>query len=121
MQEASLDDFLARSNPAVRGLVLKTRELILSAFPAALEMVDMPSNIIAYGTGRKYADLVCAIAPFASHVNLMFSRGATLPDPEGLLQGSGKRARHVKISTLADLEHPGVLTLLENAIHFESR
>lgn len=119
MQEASLEEFLAQYSPAVRELVLKTRALILSAYPGALEMVDPPSKIIAYGRGPKYAELVCAIAPFASHVNLMFSRGAVLPDPDELLQGSGKRARHVKIATLADLEQPGLRALLEAAIHFE--
>lgn len=43
-------------------------------------MVDTPSKIVAYGASVKYADLVCAIAPYPRDVNLMFSRGrACLP------------------------------------------
>jgi hypothetical protein len=34
---------------------------------------------------------------FASHVNVGFFHGATLPDPAGLLQGTGKFMRHVKL------------------------
>jgi hypothetical protein len=34
---------------------------------------------------------------FAKHVNVGFFQGATLPDPAGLLQGSGKYMRHVKL------------------------
>ena len=34
---------------------------------------------------------------FTAHVNLGFYQGADLPDPAGLLEGSGKRMRHVKI------------------------
>jgi len=34
---------------------------------------------------------------FASHVNVGFFRGATLPDPAHLLQGAGKFMRHVKL------------------------
>jgi hypothetical protein len=34
---------------------------------------------------------------FTSHVNVGFFRGATLPDPERLLQGDGKYMRHVKL------------------------
>lgn len=34
---------------------------------------------------------------FASHVNVGFFQGAALPDPAGLLQGSGKHMRHVKL------------------------
>ncbi|MFO0817996.1 MAG: DUF1801 domain-containing protein [Pirellulales bacterium] len=38
---------------------------------------------------------------FTKHVNVGFFQGASLPDPTGLLQGSGKYMRHVKL-------HPGV-------------
>ena len=34
---------------------------------------------------------------FSAHVNVGFFRGATLDDPAGLLQGTGKRMRHVKV------------------------
>lgn len=34
---------------------------------------------------------------FTAHVNVGFFRGADLPDPAGLLEGSGKRMRHVKL------------------------
>jgi hypothetical protein len=37
---------------------------------------------------------------FTSHVNVGFFHGAQLADPAGLLAGSGKRMRHVKL-------HPG--------------
>jgi hypothetical protein len=35
---------------------------------------------------------------FKSHVNVGFFQGAALADPAGLLEGSGKRMRHVKLS-----------------------
>jgi hypothetical protein len=34
---------------------------------------------------------------FRSHVNVGFFQGAALPDPAGLLEGTGKRMRHVKL------------------------
>jgi hypothetical protein len=34
---------------------------------------------------------------FSAHANVGFFYGAALPDPAGLLQGSGKRMRHVKL------------------------
>ncbi len=40
---------------------------------------------------------------FAAHVNVGFFHGATLPDPAGLLRGSGKFMRHVKL-------RPGTVT-----------
>ena len=109
------DDFMASYSPEVRALAKKARRLIMSVMPSAIEQVDPPSKIIAYGFDRTYAGLVCAIAPFTAHVNLMFSRGAELPDPAGLLEGTGKRARHVRLNTLADLDNPAVRALLETA------
>lgn len=35
---------------------------------------------------------------FASHVNVGFFHGASLPDPAGLLHGKGKFMRHVKLT-----------------------
>lgn len=37
------------------------------------------------------------VAAYSSHVNVGFFQGATLPDPAGLLQGSGRFMRHVKL------------------------
>jgi hypothetical protein len=34
---------------------------------------------------------------FANHVNVGFFHGASLPDPAGLLEGTGKYMRHVKV------------------------
>lgn len=34
---------------------------------------------------------------FTDHVNVGFFFGARLPDPAGLLEGTGKRGRHVKL------------------------
>ena len=37
------------------------------------------------------------VAAFSAHVNIGFFHGADLPDPAGLLTGSGKRMRHAKL------------------------
>ena len=34
---------------------------------------------------------------FSAHASVGFFHGASLPDPSGLLQGDGKRMRHVKL------------------------
>ncbi len=110
-----LAQFLSQYTPEVRDLAMRIRALVLDALPAAIEIVDPPSRIVAYGFGSRYADLVCAIQPHKSHTNLIFSKGAALPDPHGLLTGAGRRARHVKIEKVADIERPGLRALIEAA------
>lgn len=116
MSNTSLDAFLVQYSSQVQELVRQLRILVLEVFPDAIEQVDPPTKIIAYGFGVGYAQLVCAIAPYKSYTNLMFSQGASLPDPESLLQGSGKRARHVKISSTDDIANPALRALLVSAV-----
>jgi hypothetical protein len=111
-----LENFLSGYPPEVQGLIRQVREFVLEAYPTALEQVDMPSRIIAYGKDRTYRDMVCAIAPQRKYVNLMFARGTELTDAEKILEGTGKRARHVKIRSDADINRPAVRDLLREAV-----
>ena len=49
---------------------------------------------------------------FTSHVNVGFFHGAALPDPVGLLQGSGKFMRHVKLRPGAAINAAALRTLV---------
>lgn len=52
---------------------------------------------------------------FASHVNVGFFQGASLPDPARLLQGSGKFMRHVKLRAGAEIDTAALARLIEAA------
>jgi hypothetical protein len=111
-----LDAMLAPSRPEVRELALGLRALVQGLFPEAIEQLDQPARLIGYGFDRSYKGLVCAIALQSTYVNLMFARGAELTDPDRLLVGTGKRARHVKIRRPEDIGMPAVQVLIEHAI-----
>ena len=113
---SELEQFLAPYTPAVQVLALKLRALIREVMPEAIEQLDPPAHLIGYGLDRTYKGLICGITLHKAHINLMFARGTELPDPEGLLVGTGKRARHVPIRQEADLERPGVRRLLVAAL-----
>jgi len=52
---------------------------------------------------------------FNSHVNVGFFHGAVLEDPTGLLEGSGKRMRHVKLKPGPVLNAAALCGLIEAA------
>ncbi|MCK5943651.1 MAG: DUF1801 domain-containing protein [Planctomycetes bacterium] len=52
---------------------------------------------------------------YTAHVNVGFFRGAELPDPERLLQGTGKRMRHVKLRPDAPPDTAALRALLRAA------
>lgn len=51
----------------------------------------------------------------ATHVNVGFYRGAELPDPAGLLLGTGKRMRHVKLAAGSEVDEDALEELIEAA------
>ena len=52
---------------------------------------------------------------FTAHVNVGFFRGAELHDPKGLLVGSGKVMRHVKLRPDGDVDAMALLRLIITA------
>jgi hypothetical protein len=115
MDQQLLLDFMGQYTLEVQELIYKIRTLISSQLPGATEIVDNPSKIIAYGYSPKYKDLVCAIAPYQGYLNLIFAKGSLLSDPDKILTGTGKRARHVKIRVLEDVEKPALAALIREA------
>jgi len=64
-----------------------------------------------------YKGLILAVTPHQRHVNLVFAKGVELTqhDSGGLLEGTGKVARHVKIRSADRLEEPAVRALIARA------
>jgi hypothetical protein len=52
---------------------------------------------------------------FTSHVNVGFFQGAALPDPAGLLQGTGKFMRHVKLRPGTPINDEALSRLIQTA------
>jgi hypothetical protein len=52
---------------------------------------------------------------FRAHVNVGFFRGAEIADPDGLLEGTGKFMRHVKLRPESDIDAGALMNLIETA------
>lgn len=52
---------------------------------------------------------------FRAHVNVGFFRGAEIADPEGLLEGTGRFMRHVKLSPGREVDTAALAKLIETA------
>ena len=55
---------------------------------------------------------------YDGHVSLELAKGAKLSDPLGVLEGSGKQRRHIKLRALADVAGKGCGGYLDQAIAF---
>jgi hypothetical protein len=108
-------ELLAKATPEARPLIEDARLLIKRVIPQATEQVHMGWGVINYLAGSKTSDMVVAIAPHWTYINIQFADGAHLPDPGNKLEGTGKNMRHVKIRDNEDLQSPDVRALLMEA------
>lgn len=108
-----LDKFLLSYPVDIARLASLASMFIHHVMPDAKVQVDPSANLVAFGLDNTYKGLICSVTIHKNHINLMFAQGIKLFDPEGLLSGTGRKARHVHIESESELKLPGVRTLLE--------
>ena len=103
--------------PKVQEVGWAARALIFDVLPQTVEVPWPQQKAIGYGTGpKKMTEHFSWIAPAKAHITFGFYYGAELPDPDGLLEGTGKLLRHAKLRSLADVEQPALRAVLQIAI-----
>jgi hypothetical protein len=113
----TFDELLQITEDRQRATVIRLREIVFSIHPEACEVVRLGDRAATYGFGpKKMSEGYVYILPYPSWVNLGFYKGAELPDPEGLLTGTGKKLRHVKIRSVDEAKNPKIIPLIEAAI-----
>ena len=116
-KHGSFADIVALADDAMRPISLRLRALVVSLHKEACEIVWPKHRIASYGVGpKKMTQHYAYMGVQKSHINLGFYYGASLPDTDGLLEGTGKKLRHVKIRSLDFVGNPTVAALLEAAI-----
>ncbi len=107
------ENLLKTNTPEAQQLARELRELLGRLVPQAKEKIYPGWGVADFQLGGQRDFL--SIGPQKKYVNLYFMRGSELPDPAGLLEGSGKSMRHVKIKKREDLQNPALKTLIETA------
>jgi hypothetical protein len=113
-----LAGFIAKFDPAVAKIARASRAKVRKLMPAAIELVYDNYNALAIGFGptERTSDAVLSIALYARGVSLYFMYGATLPDPDGLLEGNGNQGRFVRLTSASVLDDPKVIALVRRAV-----
>jgi hypothetical protein len=113
----SFEDILRAAGPRLGPLCQALRNLVASLDEDFVEVVWPRQEIASFGMGpKKMTEHYAYIGIHTSHLNLGFYHGAALRDPTHLLEGTGKRLRHVKIRTAAEVKNAAIAALLRNAI-----
>jgi hypothetical protein len=116
--EAQLRGFVAKFEAKDRRLIRGVRAAVRKAFPTANELVYDNYNffVIGYSPTERPSDSIVSIAARANGVGLCFIRGRGLPDPKGLLVGSGSQTRFLRLDSPSVLSRRDVRALIRAAI-----
>ena len=107
--ESVLRPLLAGHPDGVRDTLLATCAVVRKAAPGVTELIFLSyvvGDVFTF-TGGSGTGFIHVVA-YANHVNLGFFLGAELDDPKALLEGSGKKIRHIRIEASADLRRKPV-------------
>ncbi|HEY7735502.1 MAG TPA: DUF1801 domain-containing protein [Candidatus Limnocylindrales bacterium] len=110
--DGDVDRLLEPHAEPIAEVARAVRSVIRSEMPEANESVDFGNRLIAFGWSMRIRDLLFAVIPHTAHVNLQLADGAELPDPTGIIEGTGKRIRHVKLRAPEDVEKPQIRALV---------
>ena len=120
---AQLETFIDKFSPEIAEHVRAMLKKMRSRLPGAVEMVYDNYNalVIGFCLVEKASEVILSIAVYPRHINLCFFDGDRLPDPQKLLQGSGKIARHLRLDRAETLDNPAVRALMKAAVETASR
>ena len=116
--ERRLESFIRKFGAADQRLIRAVRRSLRKRFPTANELVWDNYNffVIGYSPTERPSDAIVSMAARANGVGLCFIRGASLPDPDKILLGSGRQTRFIRVESAERLERPEVEALIAAAI-----
>jgi hypothetical protein len=105
-----VDAFVGEIEPGKRAHVEALRSFVKKEAPGLREAIRW-GNLSWMGNKD-----VCWVLVYDSHVDFGFHKGTSLKDPKGLLEGTGKNLRHIKIRGPKDIKPKDFAALLKQAV-----
>lgn len=95
-------------------ILLDLRELVLATDENIVETIKWGQPCYSLNS------LICYLQKAKAHVALGFQNGAHFNDPHGLLEGTGKDMRHIKVAMTEKIKFPSFKALLEEAVTYDA-
>jgi hypothetical protein len=115
--EAELAGFIDKFTPEMARAIRAVRAALRKRLPTANELVYDNYNffVIGYSPTLRPSDSFVSLAADGHGVRLAFYWGSRLPDPAGILLGSGNQNRFIRLESARDLGKPAVEALIRAA------
>lgn len=109
--------FLKDKEQPLIDLFMGLRDSVWQQYPEANEILYHTHALTTvFSISEKLSDAFCHIPIYTAHLNLGFNKGTLLPDPQQVLQGTGKLIRHIPIKEVSDFQNGAIAQLIQEAI-----
>lgn len=115
--EAELAGFIDKFTPEMAASIRAVRAALRKRLPTANELVYDNYNffVIGYSSTLRPSDSFISLVADGHGVRIAFYWGSKLPDPKGILMGSGSQNRFIRLESARDLSKPAVEALIRAA------
>ena len=110
-QYASFNDYLMDQTSGNHSIIRALRQFVKRTAPKLQETVKWGNGCWVGGNGP-----VAYVHAETGYVQFGFFYGSLLSDPKGLLEGSGKYVRHIKVYDPSDMDNRAFSALLKQAM-----
>ncbi len=107
------DEWLQEQSEERRPMLLALREIIVTSGYGFKEGIKWGSP--SYWMPEISRRNICYLAPQNAYVRLGFFNGAMLDDPDGMLEGTGKKLRHIKVYEVTDANRDALKSYVQRA------
>ena len=98
-------------SPEKLEMVESIRKIFLSANQELIEDIKYGGLVFSLSNA-----LIGGIYTYKEHISIEFSHGAGFADPSGMLEGKGKKRRHLKIVAKQDIDAKNVKAFVAEAV-----
>jgi hypothetical protein len=114
----ALRGFMAKYTPEIVRFARAARARVRKQVPGGIEFVydNYIGLVLGYGPTERPSEAILSLVLRPKWVTICFLKGAKIPDPKKLLQGSGNVVRHIRLEAATDLDRPYIKGLIRHAV-----
>ncbi len=116
MKMTTCKEFIATLEPDKQAIVRALHKAAQNVSKDVTEGVKW--NALCFFKGDR---AFVGIMPYKNYVSVFFDRGSNMTDELGILEGSGKQMRHIKIHTMEEIAKKNVADYIRNSYFVSGR
>jgi hypothetical protein len=110
MAAKNVDEYIESLGGWKTDVAGRIREIVTNVAPEAKESIKWAQPVYELNGPFAY------MKAFKNSVNFGFWRGVDLDDPQKLLQGTGEKMRHVKVTGIEDIDNEAFTAYVKQAV-----